>query len=117
MATAHTTTDRTADNRLPALRFPAGWLDTKHLALAAATAVEYVMLTVGLTIGAMITAVYLASLLPGLAGVVAFVTIGLPMICGAPMAARRIVTGTEVSRHLDSRHRRHPQPTVSLPWR
>lgn len=91
MAPTQPTQERTANNRLFAHRFPTESVDDLWTWLVfGAIAVGYTGLSVGLVAVALITAVYLGTLLPGLTGVVAFLTVGLGLVAAAPVAARRL---------------------------
>lgn len=80
-----------------------GWL---WLGVAAYGVVNAVLL-----VGAALAAVYLAGLIPGMAGIVVFLTVGLALIAAAPTAARRLFLRTldaiEASREADSGEMTH----------
>lgn len=91
MATTHTTQERTTDTRQASPHFPLRKFDhrTYWLVITAYT-VGYAMLFAGMLLGAGLAAVYLAALIPGIAGIVVFFTVGLGLIGAAPEIARLV---------------------------
>lgn len=91
MATTHTTQERTTDGRQASLRFPSGEFEhRRHWLVVTAYAVGCALIHAGVLFSAGLAAAYLVALVPGIAGVVVFFTVGLGLIGAAPEIARRV---------------------------
>lgn len=91
MATTHTTRKRTTDNRQASLRFPSGEFEPRrHWLIVTAYAVGCAVIHGGVLLSAGLAAAYLVALIPGIAGMVVFLTVGLGLIGAAPGIARRL---------------------------
>lgn len=91
MATTHTTQERTTDDQHASPRFPSGEFEHRmHWLVVGAYAVGCAVIFAGVLVSAGIAAAYLAALIPGIAGVVVFFTVGLGLISAAPEIARRV---------------------------
>lgn len=89
MATPHTAEEQTEGNRQTSSRFPTVGFEQRAQWLGVATYVAgCVLLSAGVLLGAGLATAYFAALIPGAAGVVVFVMVGLGLIGAAPEIAR-----------------------------
>lgn len=91
MATTHTTQELSTDDQHASPRLPSGESDHRtHWLVLTADAVGCAVIFVGVLLGAGLAAAYLVALIPGIAGLVVFFTVGLGLIGAAPEIARRV---------------------------